>query len=210
MSLEENVPSTGMFITVGNPVGKGKKLKQLYCICLCCVRPCFKACILGLINGKVQARTCISGTSYDHLTSSQPTFYPICCYSNQFYASIIWQYLNSALWVSGYLSQNLSEATIWDPIKTYTWVEPEVRESQHPMGQPLTNRRWELVNLSSVLKTHNSKVQWHSNLEDISRPMPEKPTTVTNSTVQTGMAFPPSLFYSSQSLTPASWDQFLK
>ena len=151
---------------------KGKKLKQLYCICLCYVAPCFKACIFGLINGKVQTSACISGTSCDHLTSSQPTFYPMCCYSNQFYASIIWQYLNSALWVSGYLSQNLSEATIWDPIKTYTWVEPAVRESQHPMGQPLTNRRRELVNFSSVLQTHNSKVQWHSNLEDISRNMP--------------------------------------
>lgn len=151
---------------------KGKKLKQLYCICLCCVVPCFKACILGLINGKVQACACISGTSCDHLTSSQPTFYPICCHSNQFYASIIWRYLNSALWVSGCLSQNLSDVTKWDPIKTYTWVEPEVRESQHPMGQPLTNRRRELVNLSSVLQTHNSKVQWHSNLEDISRTVP--------------------------------------
>lgn len=151
---------------------KGKKLKQLYCICLCCVVPCFKACILGLINGNVQARACISGTSCDHLTSSQATFYPIHCYSNQFYASIIWQYLNSALWVSGCLSQNLSDVTIWDPIKTYTWVQPEVKESQHPMGQPLTNRRQELVNLSSVLQTHNSKVQWHSNLEDINRTVP--------------------------------------
>ena len=74
--------------------------------------------------------------------------------------------------MSGCLTQNLSDVTVWAPIKIYPWVELEVRESQHPVGQPLTKGRWELVNLSSVLQTDNSQVQLHSNLEDLSRTEP--------------------------------------
>lgn len=138
--------------------GMGENWNKLYCICLCCVATCFKACILGLVNGEVQACACISGTSCNHLTSSQPTFYPNCCYGNHLHECIIWQHLNSTLCVSGCLTQNLSDITIWAPIKTYPRVELEVRERQHPMGQPLTTGRWELVNLSSVLQTDNSQV----------------------------------------------------
>lgn len=60
-------------------------------------------------------------------------------------------------------------------IKAYAFVELEIRESQHPVGYPLTSRKWELMSLSSVLQTDNSEVQPHKTSEDPSEIEIQKP-----------------------------------
>ena len=53
------------------------------------------------------------------------------------------------------------------------WVELEIRESQSPVGWPLTNGRQVLVSLSSVLQIDSPELQLHSSSEDLQNQTPE-------------------------------------
>lgn len=189
--------------------GTGENWNKLYCICLCCVATCFKACILGLVNGEVQACACISGTSCNHLTSSQPTFYPNCCYGNHLHECIIWQHLNSTL-------------CVWLSDPESVWCYNMGSHQDLPMGRARSKRK---TTSHGAAPDHGEMGVGEFIFCPPDRQFPGvttqqrrrsqqdwalKARSMTNSTVHAGMAFPPSLFHSSRSPTPVPWDRFPK